>query len=123
MYSIKEVSIKFNISYDTLRYYEKCGLLKDIQRDANGRRIYDDNQIDDINKILHLRKSGASISETKEIAKIFNAQPSIAKYDQGLKLLSQLNQRLDDKFSELEEQKQFLNQKTSEFEKEKSELF
>lgn len=122
MDSIKAVSTRFNITYDALRYYEKCGLLTDVQRDTNGRRIYDDAQIKNINRILHLRKLGASIAEVKEIAQIFDAQPSTAKYDQGLTLLAKLDQRLDDQFAELEDQKQFLHQKRLEFEREKQAL-
>ena len=35
---IKEVSEMTGISIDTLRYYEKDGLLDYVQRDENGRR-------------------------------------------------------------------------------------
>ena len=47
MQSIRDVADRFNITYDTLRFYEKQGLLKNIQRNANGQREYSDHDVDD----------------------------------------------------------------------------
>lgn len=38
--TIKEVSKKYDISVDTLRYYEKIGLLPPIKRNSKGYREY-----------------------------------------------------------------------------------
>ena len=37
---IGEVSKRYNISEDTLRYYERVGVLPPVARDAGGRRNY-----------------------------------------------------------------------------------
>ena len=42
---IREVSEKTGITSDTLRYYEKIGLIKNISRDKNGIRNYSDEDI------------------------------------------------------------------------------
>mgnify|MGYP003558839125 CR=1 FL=1 len=38
--TIKEVSEKYNISQDTLRYYERIGLIPKVNRDKSGNRDY-----------------------------------------------------------------------------------
>lgn len=40
IYSIGEVVKKLNINKETVRYYEKVGLLSEPVRDKNGYRIY-----------------------------------------------------------------------------------
>lgn len=47
----KEVVALMNISQDTLRYYEKVGVIPPVNRDENGYRIYNDS---DLNWILDL---------------------------------------------------------------------
>ncbi|USJ87005.1 MerR family DNA-binding transcriptional regulator [Lactiplantibacillus pentosus] len=37
--SIKQVAQRFGITYDTLRFYERCGLLTDVARNKHGQRI------------------------------------------------------------------------------------
>ena len=41
----KEVVALMNISQDTLRYYEKVGVIPPVNRDENGYRIYNDNDL------------------------------------------------------------------------------
>lgn len=39
--TITEVSKKFDLTADTLRYYERIGLLTNVPRNPNGIRDYD----------------------------------------------------------------------------------
>ena len=41
--TISEVSKKYDISTDTLRYYERIGLLPPVPRTKSGLRDYDEN--------------------------------------------------------------------------------
>ena len=41
--TIAEVSRKFGLSADTLRYYERIGLIPAVPRAKNGIRDYDEN--------------------------------------------------------------------------------
>ena len=58
---IGEVSEKFAISVDTLRYYEKIGLIDPVPRLENGLRDYDEKAINRIEFILCMRDAGLSI--------------------------------------------------------------
>ncbi|GEP19744.1 MerR family transcriptional regulator [Pediococcus argentinicus] len=123
MYSIKEVATKFNVTYDTLRYYEKRGLLTNIERDKNGRRIYSEENIDDLNKLIHLRHLGASIAETEQILNLFGTQAkSVEAYDAGIELLDQLEVETNAKIEGLKQQQVFLQKKRQKFEQERSSL-
>ena len=57
--TINEVSKKFSISQDTLRYYEKIGLLDNIPR-KNGIRDYDEQAIKQIEFVKCMRGAGVS---------------------------------------------------------------
>ncbi len=64
-YSIGELSALIGISNYTLRYYEKEGLLYDIQRNDKGIRIYTEKDIDLLNIITCLKETGMSIADIK----------------------------------------------------------
>lgn len=63
-FSIKELSEKFSISKDTLRYYDKEGLLIG-KRLPNGYRVYDYNDVYKLSYILAMKKVGYSMEEIK----------------------------------------------------------
>lgn len=58
---IKEISKKFGITADTLRYYEKVGLIYDVQRDKNGIREYSQENCDTIAFVKCMRSANISI--------------------------------------------------------------
>ena len=58
---ISEVSKKYNISPDTLRYYEKEGLLPNVKKNASGIREYSENDCNWVEFIKCMRGAGLSI--------------------------------------------------------------
>lgn len=50
----KEVVAIMNISQDTLRYYEKVGVIPPVNRDENGYRIYNDSDLNWIYLVKNL---------------------------------------------------------------------
>lgn len=59
--NINEVSSQFNLSKDTLRYWEKCGLIPPVRRDTNGYREYSEYDQNWIFYIKALRQAGVSV--------------------------------------------------------------
>ena len=43
--TIKEVSEKYNISQDTLRYYERVGMIPQVHRTGGGIRDYQEDDL------------------------------------------------------------------------------
>ena len=58
--TIKEVSEKYELTPDTLRYYEKIGLINNVPR-SNGIRNYDEKSCKRIEFIKCMRSAGVQI--------------------------------------------------------------
>lgn len=69
---INEVVKKLNISHDTLRFYEKSGLLGVIKRDDSGFRNYNDSDLKRIEFILCMRNVGVPIEVLKQYMNLFD---------------------------------------------------
>ena len=59
--TIKEVSEKYNIPADTLRYYEKAGLIPPVNRKENGIRDYTETDCGWVEFVKCMRGAGLSI--------------------------------------------------------------
>lgn len=70
--TIQEVAKQLNISQDTLRFYEKSGLLGKIKRNASGYRNYDDNDLRRIEFVLCMRNVGISIDVLKQYMNLYD---------------------------------------------------
>ena len=58
---IAEVSERFGISTDTLRYYERIGLIRPVNRDKNGIRDYNETDLKRVEFIKCMRSAGLPI--------------------------------------------------------------
>ena len=58
---IGEVSKQHNISSDTLRYYERIGLLPSVKRNKSGIRVYEEIDMRRIEFIKCMRRAGLPI--------------------------------------------------------------
>ena len=65
MYGMKEVCEKVGMSYSTLKFYCNEGLIPNVKRDKNNRRIFDDKDIEWINNLYCLKNCNLSIDEMK----------------------------------------------------------
>ena len=70
---IRDISIKYDISARTLRYYEDMGLVTSTRSNDYAYRLYDEAAIKRLEQILILRKLSISI---KDIQRIFNTSGS-----------------------------------------------
>lgn len=62
-YRISEITKQLGLSADTLRYYEKIGLLPKISRTDSGIRQYDDQDISRLKFIQRAQKMNFSLAE------------------------------------------------------------
>ncbi|OUQ86522.1 MerR family transcriptional regulator [Brevibacillus brevis] len=65
-YSISEVAEQTGLSTDTLRYYEKIGLLASPTRGGGQKRMYDEGDIGRIRFLNHLRRTDMPLKKIKE---------------------------------------------------------
>lgn len=66
MYTMKQACEQTQLPYETLKFYCNQGLVPNVKRDKNNRRIFDDRDIAWINSLNCLKKCGMSISEMKD---------------------------------------------------------
>lgn len=59
--TIAEVSKKYDLTADTLRYYERIGLITSVPRNKNGIRNYDEKSCKRIEFIKCMRNAGVEI--------------------------------------------------------------
>ena len=76
-YTPGEVVEKTGFSLDTLRYYEKIGLLESIGRTSGGRRQYDDDDVGWLEMLRCLRDTGMPIARMLEFAELSRDEESI----------------------------------------------
>lgn len=113
---IREISVKYNVSARTLRYYEDMGLIESTRSNDYAYRLYDDAAIKRLEQILILRRLNISI---KDIKCIFSAKGSEVVLD----VLEKKVDHIDEEVSLLHELKkiilEFIEQiKKLDFEKE-----
>ncbi|OLF13780.1 MerR family transcriptional regulator [Actinophytocola xinjiangensis] len=65
-----QVAEQTGFSLDTLRYYERIGLLDGIERDSGGRRVFDDNDLNWLRILRCLRDTGMPISRMVRYAEL-----------------------------------------------------
>ena len=66
MYTMMQVCRELNMTYQTLKYYCNEGLIPNVKRDGNNRRVFDEKDVKWIKDLTCLKKCGMSILEMKE---------------------------------------------------------
>ena len=66
MYTMMQVCRETDMTYQTLKYYCNEGLVPNVKRDGNNRRVFDERDVKWIKDLVCLKKCGMSIQEMKE---------------------------------------------------------
>ncbi|WP_418557727.1 MerR family transcriptional regulator [Phascolarctobacterium faecium] len=98
--TIREIAAKTNMSTDTLRYYERIGLLPPVPRNAAGIRTYDEYFIKFINFIKKLKASGMSLEHIIDYIRL--AELGDATLQERKRLLAEAREMLLDKINSLQ---------------------
>ncbi|MFG1789933.1 MerR family transcriptional regulator [Nocardia sp. NPDC049149] len=69
-YSIGEVAERSGLSRDTLRWYERIGLMNYIGRDHAGKRRFSGRDLEWLTLIGHLRTTGMSVADMVRYAEL-----------------------------------------------------
>ena len=68
---ISEVSKKYDIPVDTLRYYEKAGLLPNVRKNSSGIRDYSESDCGWVEFIKCMRGAGLPVEVLKRYIELF----------------------------------------------------
>lgn len=113
--TIKEVSEKYDISQDTLRYYERVGLIPAVSRTSGGIRNYDDEALCWVENAICMRSAGVPIEALIEYIKLF--QEGDSTIQARLELLQEQLTGLEEQKVHIESTMKRLNYKISCYEK------
>ena len=69
--TIKEVAEKYDISADTLRYYERVGMIPKVTRRPNGLRDYQESDLVWVELAICMRSAGLPIEVMIEYVKLY----------------------------------------------------
>ena len=66
IYTMMQVCREPDMTYQTLKFYCNEGLVPNVKRDANNRRVFDERDVKWIKDLSCLKKCGMGIQEMKE---------------------------------------------------------
>ena len=69
--TIKEVCEKYGITADTLRYYEKVGVIPTVGRTKGGKRDYSEQDIGWVENAICMRSAGLPVEMLTEYVRLF----------------------------------------------------
>lgn len=75
-YTMMQTCKETDMTYQALKYYCNEGLVPNVKRDDNNRRIFDERDVKWIKDLICLKKCGMSIKEMKEYLDLCLQGPS-----------------------------------------------
>jgi DNA-binding transcriptional MerR regulator len=92
---IRDVSERTGLSIDTLRWYERQGLLPDVRRGTDGRRRYSTTAIEFVKLVQVLRRTGMPVAEVRKFVQLGGGElahhaPRIALLEQHAACIEKL---------------------------------
>lgn len=112
--TIAEVSKKYELSPDTLRYYERIGLIPPVPRSKSGIRDYDQSSCQWIELMKCMRAAGVQIEALIEYVALF--QQGDSTIDARKALLMEQRDRLVARMAEMQQSLDRLNDKIRRYE-------
>lgn len=108
-YSPSETAEKSGFSIDTLRYYEKIGLLTGIARNASGRRVFSDDDLEWLGTLRCLRETGMPIADMLRYSELARGGDETVR--ERLELLREHDRRVEERIAGLLEQQEHIRWK------------
>lgn len=112
--NIKKVSEITDVSADTIRYYERIGLLPRITRTNSGVRDFTEREIGILEFVRCFRKAGMSVEALIEYISLLEEGEGTER--ERLCLLTEQRDEMDDRIYELNQARERLNYKIENYE-------
>lgn len=112
--TIKEVSEKYGLSQDTLRYYEKIGVIPPVTRTSGGIRNYTEQDIGWVENAVCMRNAGLPVDVIAEYCRLFSMGDSTI--GARLELLTEQRKKLIEQKEQLEAEISRLDYKIGRYE-------
>ncbi|MDE6839038.1 MAG: MerR family transcriptional regulator [Acutalibacter sp.] len=113
--TIKEVSEKYHISQDTLRYYERVGMIPRVTRTGSGHRDYQPDDLSWVELAKCLRSAGLTVEAIVDYVRL--SQQGEGTEAARLELLRRQRADLEAQRQQIEEAMTRLEQKIARYER------
>ncbi|TDV36062.1 MerR family transcriptional regulator [Actinophytocola oryzae] len=111
-----QVAEKTGFSLDTLRYYERIGLLDDIARNPGGQRVFTGDDVAWLRILRCLRDTGMPIQRMVRYAEL--ARGGDETVAERLELLREHDRDIDDKIEHLRVEQDHIRAKIAHYQRE-----
>ncbi|GAA1754261.1 MerR family transcriptional regulator [Streptomonospora arabica] len=108
-YTPGEIAERFGISLDTLRYYEKEGLLTQVERAPSGHRRYRASDVELLYLVRCLRDTDMPIARLRDFAEL--VRDGDHTIPRRVDILADHDARLTERIAELQERQQAIRHK------------
>lgn len=109
-YSIKETSELTGITEDTIRYYEKIGLLPQALRKENRHRVYSTSDIETMRLVGCLKKTGMPLDEMRPFLTI-SRDSDLAEFPELYERIQNHKQNILEQIASLQQIVDFIDTK------------
>ena len=110
---IREVSEQTGLSIDTLRWYEREGLIPLVQRGSDGRRRYPPAAVRFIGLVQALRRTGMPVADVREFVQLGGG--TLDLHPVRLRLLEEQAAAIEGQLAQLHEDLALVRAKTAEY--------
>jgi MerR family transcriptional regulator, aldehyde-responsive regulator len=117
--NISDASKTSGLSVDTIRFYEKAGMMPRAPRDSRGWRIYTGEAVEWLRNLERLRATGMPLAEMRRFAVLVHAADAANAdiADERLAILGRHAARLVDRQRDLDACKAYLDHKINVYSK------
>jgi MerR family transcriptional regulator, aldehyde-responsive regulator len=115
--TIQDAARASGLSIDTIRYYEKAGMLPPVPRDGRGWRRFPPPLIEWLTNLSRLRTTGMPMAEMQRFARLVHATPTPEVVAERLAILHEHARRLSQRQAEIEAAQDYLDRKIAVYSK------
>ena len=99
-YTMMQVCRELGMTYQTLKFYCNQGLVPNVKRDKNNRRVFDERDVEWIKGLTCLKKCGMSIEEMRSYLQL--CLEGEASIPERKALLAEKRERLVEQLTEVQ---------------------
>lgn len=114
--NIKQAAEMFNLTVDTLRYYERVGIIPPVSRNSSGYRDYKTKDLNWVYLVKNLRNAGLSIESLIEFSTLAQLRDKQNVEDAQKDILKEQLVELDKKLEEMQQTRELLVYKIETYE-------
>jgi MerR family transcriptional regulator, aldehyde-responsive regulator len=115
--TIQEAAAASGLGIDTIRFYEKAGMLPPVPRDARGWRRFPPGLVEWLKNLARLRATGMPMAEMQRFARLVHATATPKVVTERLAILHAHRERLAHRRAEIEAAQRYLNHKIAVYSK------